>query len=77
MLKALMEKAAKKNLGLEFVYAYGLWMGGIGNHDDVELYSYGSTDFIDMVEKINKMLDIIGDPEKEEQLFQEVLNNEI
>lgn len=76
MLKSLMDKAYEKSLGIEFVKAYGIYMGCISNNEDVELYSYGSVDFVDMVSKLWATLDIIGDKEKEEQLYQEILNNE-
>lgn len=76
MLKSLMDKAYKKNLGIEFVKAYGIYMGSISDSKDIELYSYGSVDFVDMVTKLWDTLDILGDKEKEEQLYQEILNNE-
>ena len=76
MLKSLMDKAYEKNLGIEFVKAYGIYMGSISDGNDIELYSYGSVDFVDMVTKLWDTRDILGDREKEEQLYQEILNNE-
>ena len=52
MLKSLMDKAYGKNLGIEFVKAYGIYMGSISDGNDIELYSYGSVDFVDMVTKL-------------------------
>ena len=72
-----MEKASKKNLGVEFVYAYGLYMCAVSDSSDDELYSFGSTDYVEMVNKLLNVIDIIGNPHKEEQLFQEILNNEM
>lgn len=76
MLKSLMDKAQAKGMGIEFVKAYGIYMGCISDSKDIKLYSYGSVDFVDMVTRIWNTLDIIGDKEKEEQLYQEILNNE-
>ena len=76
MLKSLMDKANEKNLGLEFVKGYGVYMVSISNSEDEELYMFGSADYMSMVKRLWDVLDIIGDKEKEEQLYQEILNNE-
>ena len=44
MLKSLMDKANEKNLGLEFVKGYGVYMVSISNSEDEELYMFGSKD---------------------------------
>ena len=51
-------------------------MGSISDGNDKELYSYGSVDFVDMVTRLWDTLDILGDKEKEEKLYQEIRNNE-
>lgn len=76
MLKSLMDKAQTKGMGIEFVKAYGIYMGCISNSEDTELYSYGSVDFVDMVTRLWGTLEILGNKDKEEQLYQEILNNE-
>ena len=76
MLKSLMDKAYEKNLAIDFVKSYGIYIGSISDGSDIELYSYGSVDFVDMVTRLWNTLDILGDREKEEQLYQEILNNE-
>lgn len=76
MLKSLIDKAQTKGMGIEFTKAYGIYIGSISDSEDIELYSYGATEYVDMVNKIWTTLDILGNKEKEEQLYQEILNNE-
>lgn len=71
-----MDRMEKKNLTIKLEKSNPHYTLDIIDVDGNSVYSISSTDFSDMFVASWNFIDVYGDKEKEEEYFQEFINNE-